>query len=136
MPPKEATQDKPLILLVEDDGFLRDIFSRKLSSNFGIKSTDNGEEAISIIIKDAPALVLLDLNLPEESGFDILRKIRENDKIKDTLVFILTNSVLSEDLKTSNELHADDFITKADFTLDEIIEKIEKHLSSKILSKK
>ena len=127
--------DKRSVLLVEDDNFLRDIFSRKLSDTFDLTSTASGKEALEIVKEKKPILVLLDLNLPDENGFDVLREIRENEELKDTLVLILTNSVLSEDITKSNELKADDFITKADFSMDDIINRIEKHIQSRVLSK-
>jgi|OM-RGC.v1.026052950 DNA-binding response OmpR family regulator len=124
-------EHKDSILLVEDDAFLRDIFGRKLRDIFQLHTTDSGKQAIEIAREHKPVAILLDLNLPEENGFDILRQIRADKDIGNTLVLILTNSVLSEDAVRSNELKADDFLTKADFSTDEIIARISSHLNDR-----
>ena len=123
---------KKLILLVEDDAFLRDIFSRKMrDSSFDLISVDNGEEAIRAARERKPDVILLDLNLPDANGFEVLKTIRSDESLKQTLVLILTNSVLSEDVIRSNELKADDFLTKANFSMEEIIERIESHMAKR-----
>jgi len=128
-----TSKDSPSrsLLLVEDDSFLRDIISRKLIESFELLSTTGGEEAIAIAKEKKPLVILLDLNLPGLNGFEVLKKIRADEELKDTLVLILTNSVLSQDVIKSNELQADDFLTKANFSTDEIVERIEKHLEAK-----
>lgn len=124
------------ILLVEDDVFLRDMFQRKLqNSPFSLTLTGTADEAISIINKEKPDIVLLDLNLPEGSGFTVLETIRRDPELANTLVLVLTNSVLNEDVIKSHELKADDFLTKANFSLDEILERIEQHIARKLSSK-
>lgn len=131
--PKEHTYH---ILLVEDDAFLRDMFERKLqNSPFSLTLTGTADEAISIINKEKPDIVLLDLNLPEGSGFTVLETIRRDPELANTLVLVLTNSVLNEDVIKSHELKADDFLTKANFSLDEILERIEQHIARKLSSK-
>lgn len=122
------------LLLIEDDNFLRDIFGRKLKGSFELLTASDAETALSLAKEKRPLVILLDLNLPDGNGFDILKEIRADQNLKDTLVLILTNSVLSQDVITSNELKADDFLTKANFSTDEIIEKIEKHLAEKNIS--
>lgn len=132
MPGDEGENKKDLILLIEDDPFLRDIFSRKLQgSSFGLLTATEGKQALELAREKRPTVVLLDLNLPGVDGFEILKEIRADEVLKDTLVLVLTNSVLSEDITKSNELKADDFLTKANFNMDEIIERIEQHVAKK-----
>lgn len=135
---EEETQStgKPLVLLVEDDKFLCEIFSRKAGNVFNVIATSSGKEALEIAKTKRPDVILLDLNLPDGNGFDILKKIRSDKELGDTLVLILTNSVLSEDAIRSNELRADDFLTKANFSMDDIIARMEDHLSKKALQDK
>ena len=96
-------------------------------------TASTGEQALSIAAEKSPDAVLLDLNLPDGNGFDILKKIREIGSLKNTLILILTNSVLSEDVIKSSELKAGDFLTKANFSIEEIIERIEKHFAEQII---
>lgn len=124
---------KPLVLLVEDDTFLCDIFLRKAEESFRVLVSHDGEEALKIAEEQCPDVILLDLNLPGENGFDILKKIRSNKRTEHILVLILTNSVLSEDAIRSNELKADDFLTKANFSIEEIISRMESHLADRVV---
>ena len=131
MSDQDPAPRKPVVLLVEDDTFLRDIFIRKASETFTVLSTSEAKDVLSIAREHIPDVVLLDLNLPDGNGFDILRQIREDETLKATLVLILTNSVLSEDAMRSSELKADDFLTKANFSVEEIIQRIESHMANK-----
>ncbi len=124
---------KRLVLLVEDDKFLCEIFSKKVSETFVVEAVDNEKDALEIAVEKRPDVILLDLNLAEGNGFDILKKIRRDSGLSGTLVLIITNSVLSEDAIKSSELQADDFITKANFSVEEIIERMEDHLSRRNL---
>ena len=134
MPNATENEHAQYILLVEDDVFLRDIFSRKLqNSSFDLLTADNSKDAIEIAQEKHPQVILLDLNLPGESGFEVLKAVKGDEKLKDIIVLILTNSVLSEDIIKSNELQADDFLTKANFSMDEILERIESHLERKVV---
>lgn len=130
----ESGPHKSLILLVEDDAFLRSIFSRKLQdSSFDLITVDNGEDALQTAREKKPDVILLDLNLPGMNGFEVLKAVRSNETLKDALILILTNSVLNEDVIKSNELKADDFLTKANFSMDEIIERIENHVAKRAI---
>lgn len=113
------------IMWVEDDKFLNDIISRKLSTTkcHFFHSAD-GEEALKIIKKEIPDVILLDIILSNMDGFEILKRIKADDKIKHIPVLMLSN--LSEDINSekSKTMGARKFLTKATVTLDEILEEI------------
>ena len=113
------------VLVVEDDNFLRDLLARKLGQeNCQFIAAIDGENALKIMNEDKPSIVLLDLILPGIDGFEVLSKIRENPEIKDVPVVILSNLGQDSDIQRAKELGANDFLIKANFSIDEVISKI------------
>lgn len=90
------------ILLVEDDDVAAEAVSRnlkKLSIDYPIIHANDGLEALEILLNKhsekiitKPFLVLLDLNMPRMNGFEFLNTIRSDDKLKESVVFVLTTS--------------------------------------------
>lgn len=76
-----------------------------------------------------PSLLILDLNMPKVNGFELLEKIKKNDKIKHIPIVILSTSKSNIDREKVLSLGADDFITKP-FSFDHMI-KITKELIEK-----
>ncbi len=118
------------ILVVEDDKFLRELINRKLQSeNFETVLAIDGEVALELVEKEKPDIILLDLILPGINGFEVLTKIKENDKVKEIPVIILSNLGQKDDIEKGMGLGANDYLVKAHFTPNEIIEKINQTLS-------
>ena len=117
------------ILVIEDDKFLRDLLYKKLAEeNFSVATALDGEEGLKKIQEENPNLVLLDLILPGINGFEVLKKAKENPATKDIPVIVLSNLGQKEDVERAMKLGAQDYLIKAHFTLEEILEKIRKHL--------
>lgn len=117
------------ILIVEDDRFLRELMVRKLShENFDIIEAIDGEEGVKKIKDVNPDLVLLDLILPGMDGFDVLTKMKEDSITSSIPVIILSNLGQREDVERGLKIGAVDYLVKAHFTPNEIIEKIKANL--------
>ena len=113
------------ILIIEDDAFLQGLESNKLKKEgYEVITASTGEEGIEKINEDGINFILLDLVLPNYDGFDILKKIRETEKIKDLPVIVFSNLSEDKDIKKANDLGATDFMVKSNFTLDELVERI------------
>lgn len=120
------------VLLVEDDSFLREICSKKLvKEGFTVFEAIDGEQVLSEIDKIEPDIVLLDIILPAIDGFGVLKAIRANEKeiIKNVPVIMLSNLGQEDDIKKAMEVGANNYLVKAHFTTDEIVEKIKKLLN-------
>ncbi len=123
--PSASPSESALVLVVEDDKFLRDLLVKKLSSEkFVVESAADGEEAQAKLKTIAPAIVLLDLMLPRVDGFEVLRGLRAEDATKATPVIIFSNLGDKADIDKAMELGATDFMVKANFTLEEIVQKV------------
>ncbi len=121
------------IVMVEDDMAMREIISHKLSTaGFDIKAGEDGKKGLDLILKEKPDLVMLDLMLPELSGFQILDILRGNkdQSIAKTPVIVLSNLWSNEDILKAKVLNAQAFLVKAYFTPNEILEKIKEVLAN------
>ena len=118
------------ILVVEDDSFLLQMYTTKLETeNFEVLTALSGEEALRVVKKEHPALILLDLNLPEVDGFTVLEELKSKDETKDIPVIVLTNFSNKEDINRCLDLGAADYLIKAHFVPAEVIEKVKKVLA-------
>lgn len=117
------------ILIVEDDNFLQGLEASKLKKeNYEIITASSGEEAMTKITEPGINLIMLDLVLPKFDGFEILKKIRETESTKKIPVIVFSNLSEDKDIKKAESLGATDFMIKSNFTLDELIEHINKIL--------
>jgi len=120
------------ILIVEDDKFLRELISRKLvKEGYDIAEAVDGEEGVKKSEEFMPDLILLDLILPGIDGFGMLEKIKDNSKTMNIPVVILSNLGQKDEVEKGLKLGAIDFLIKAHFTPEEIVEKIRLVLSKK-----
>jgi two-component system response regulator len=113
------------ILLVEDNKSDINLTLRAFEkSNITNKIivVEDGEEAIDYLhgtgkfsgrdIRNLPALILLDINLPKLNGFEVLRKIRSDEKTRRVLVIILTSSNEEQDVAAGYDLGVNSYIRK------------------------
>lgn len=114
---------------VEDDKFLNDIIARKFSAEkYKLLHAENGEQALVILEKELPDAILLDIILPGIDGFEVLSKIKANERTKNIPVIILSNLGQKADVEKGKNLGAANFLIKATITLDEIIDEVRKVL--------
>ena len=113
------------ILIIEDDKFLRELIAQKLiKEGYEISEAIDGEEGFKKVKEEKPALVLLDLILPEIDGFEVLARMKDDPGLAQIPVIILSNLGQKEDVERCLKLGAVDYLIKAHFTPGEIIEKI------------
>ncbi len=102
------------ILLVEDEPDLLQTLSFNFKSEgYKVSKALNGQEAIKLLDKnDSIAMVILDLMLPDMSGLDICRHIRNTDDLKNILVIMVTAKGEEVDRVVGFEVGADDYVVK------------------------
>ena len=123
-----AKADK--ILVVEDETFLVKIYAVKLKKEgFDVTIATDGEEAVRLAADVRPDLILLDLILPKMNGFEALEKMRANPANKATPVIVLSNLGQEEDIKRAQALGADDYLVKANFSIQDVIAKMKEVLA-------
>ena len=119
-----------IILWVEDDTLISSILSRKISQyKSNLILVKSGSEAFARLeaLKPAiPNVVVLDLMLPEMSGFDILKKLRDNPLYAKVPAIILSNLNQPADIERAKILGANKFMVKAASSLDTVVKEIVK----------
>lgn len=117
------------ILLVEDDPMMVDIYTMGFKrAGIELESVSDGEDAISRLKGENFDLLILDLVLPRLTGFEILEKIRGDEKLKDLKVVILSNLNQKTDVKKANELKVERYLIKAHYKPSEVVEEVLKVL--------
>lgn len=113
------------VLIIEDDSFLQGLEANKLEKEgYKVITASTGTEAMKKINEPDIDIILLDLILPDFSGFEILAKIKEIETLKKVPVIVFSNLTEEKDVNKSKELGATDFLVKSNFTLDELIKHI------------
>jgi two-component system response regulator len=107
------------ILLVEDDRNHRWVMRRVLENAFGeeviVEEAGTGETALERLHdRPLPDLVLLDLNLPDLGGLDVLRQMRRDDRTRSLPVVVLTSSQDRDHIRAAYESGANSFVSKSD----------------------
>jgi DNA-binding response OmpR family regulator len=122
---------KKKVLIIEDEKDLRFFIARALKEEgFEVIEAIDGEEGIEKAKKEKPDLILLDLLLPGISGYEVLIRIKKDPELEIIPVLILSNLGQQEEIEKGLKLGAVDYLIKANFTLDEIIERIKKIIYS------
>ncbi len=121
---------KKVLLLVEDDEFLREIMARRLSMEelFEVIQARNGKQGIEELHKNKIDLVLLDLMMPEVDGVSFLQQMRQNDFYQDIPVIVLSNLSDQEKIDQCAALGITDYLIKANFTPNELFSKVKEIL--------
>lgn len=113
------------ILVAEDDSYLANAYRVKLTkAGFDVKNVFDGDEAINILQTFAPDLIILDIVIPKKDGFAILSEIKANEKWKNIPVILVSNLGQKEDKDKGMQLGASDFFVKTDFSLNDLVQKI------------
>ena len=127
-----GTDSEAMVIIVEDDEFLRDVISQKLiREGFNIVSVIDSIGLFEALGKKKPHIILLDLILPGMDGYQILEKLKQNPQTGDIPVLVLSNLGQKEDIDRAMAAGAVDYLVKANFTPGEIIQKIRKILAEK-----
>lgn len=108
-----TTRSSPLILIVDDDEQVRAIFRRLLEAQgYTVSVAEDGPSGLSQIAAQQPDVILLDVNLPGQSGLEVCRRVRQDAATRLTPVVIITGGDARADRVAGLEAGADDFLTK------------------------
>jgi DNA-binding response OmpR family regulator len=117
------------IVLAEDDKFISMAYSDGLRrAGYEVFTAFDGVEALKKIREVRPDIILTDIIMPEKNGFEVLEEIKKDGALKKIPVLILSNLGQETDIQKGRELGANDFLIKANYSMTEVIEKINKYL--------
>lgn len=117
------------ILIVDDDPsalkLLKDILT---TENHVVRLFNNGELALRSILVEAPELILLDIRMPGMNGFEVCRRIKENERLKEIPVIFISAASDMEDKVRAFQEGGVDYITKP-FQKEEVIARVRTHIA-------
>lgn len=123
----QSQQIKTKVLIVDDDKFLLDMYTLKFRENdFDVISVSGGNEALEALRVggDTFRTALLDLVMPAMDGFEILRRIREENLAPSCHFIVLSNLGEPSDVERAKQYRVSGYIIKASRTPSEVAEKV------------
>jgi len=120
------------VLIAEDEGALAEVVKEEFKmAGYEVKVAENGEEAMEMLKKMHPDVLLLDLIMPKKDGMSVLSELKEDPELKDIPVIVLSNLAEDENIKKALSMGAADYFVKAQHSVYEVIEKVQKYLKNK-----
>jgi DNA-binding response OmpR family regulator len=119
-----------IVLIVEDEPILTKLYREKFEqAGFIVEVAGNARQGVALAKRTKPDIVLLDILLPEENGLYFLQEVRTDRVLADLPVIIFSNyrnTIIEESAK---RLGVSEYITKANFDPDEVVDKVKKVLN-------
>jgi len=129
MEPNQTTpQNGRSILCIEDEHFISELYNRALTKRgYKVKIIADGQEALSEAQTNAYDIILLDLMVPNLTGIEILRSLRDPARVPPlkAKIIIITNLEQREDVKADIEKQADGYLVKANLTPHELADFVD-----------
>ena len=108
-----ASQQTPLVLVVEDEGAQREVLRYNLEAEgFGVAIAENGDEALLLVAEEQPDLIVLDWMLPNVSGIEICRRLKADPATRPIPIIMLSARSEEVDRVRGLETGADDYVVK------------------------
>lgn len=123
-------EEKKRIIIVEDDSVLRDVLSEKLEkSGYIVDRAQDGVVALEKIRAITPDCILLDILMPRMGGIEVMEQLHADPALRNIPTIIISNSGQPVEIKRAQELGARDFLIKAVFDPNEVLDKVQRVLS-------
>lgn len=114
----------PLVLIADDDALLRSLVEFKLKAKgYAVAQAADGDEALGLIARERPGLVVLDAMMPGPDGFEVLRRMKADPDLAGIPVVMLTARKLESDIVGALQAGASDYLVKP-FIPDELAMRI------------
>jgi len=124
-------RERPLVLIADDSPTVLDILKFILETN-GMDTllATNGVEAVQVMYRDLPDLVILDLEMPKMSGYQVCRLLKSDPTVSFVPIIILTSKSYKQNKFWGLYSGADDYLTK-DFEIDQLVSRVNFHYTNR-----
>jgi len=113
---------KKNVLIVDDEESFREVLKCTLSAEgYQLSEAATGKEAIAKLEAEKPDLLLLDLNLPDSDGWDVIHYIAGHPTLKDVQVLVMSGAMLNETQSAEIQTHEYGYIDKGEFKVDRVL---------------
>jgi CheY-like chemotaxis protein len=111
------------VLIVDDDSMNIDILKDDLEEEYIVDSAESGEDALELIPKFMPDVVLLDIMMSGIDGYEVCRRIRADTLYDNIKIILISGRAMDDERQKGFEVGADDYVTKP-FDVDDVEAKI------------
>jgi len=123
------TDKKIKVILAEDDKFISKAYLGGLQrAGFEVFHASDGNHVMEILKENKPDIILMDVIMPDKNGFETIEEIKLNEEYKDIPIIVLSNLGQETDIEKGKQLGAVDYLIKANFSVAEVVKKINEHL--------
>lgn len=120
------------ILIVESDQHFQSLLVQKLKvQGYDVLAIDSGFEILNLINIFWPDLMILDVDLPQVTGFDVLEELNRNKVLDKIPTIVIANSNLDIELIEAKGFKIKDWLVKTEFGLDDFLQKVAEVLKQK-----
>lgn len=117
------------ILVVEDDPDLLEIMSFRIKqAGYQVVQATDGKQGYEVALREHPDLILLDIMMPEVTGLQMLKALRQDEWGAKVHVFLLTSVNRSKEMSEGMNYNVDKYIVKADLKYDQLLASIKQYL--------
>jgi len=116
------------ILIVEDNEVNLDIFEEIFEDGFNIKMVTDGQQALDVIGEYMPKVVLLDVMMPNMDGYEVCKRIRSDENLKNIKVIMVSARAMESERRKGIEAGADEYITKP-FDEDALLDTVRSYIN-------
>jgi DNA-binding response OmpR family regulator len=118
------------ILFIEDDPLINKIYSTRLKADgHEVFTAENGEEGLKIAMDNNPEIVILDVMMPRVDGFEVLEKLRADERFKLKPIIMYSNLNNEEEIKRAKQMGVTEFVIKANLSPTQMVEKIKQYIN-------
>ena len=115
------------VLAVDDNDVNLNILTLLLEDEFNVVTARDGAETLVQADAHEPALILLDVNLPDIDGFEVCRRLRQNPRHENRKIVFVSAKALSSERQAGFDAGGDDYVTKP-FNHDELLAKVRSYV--------
>jgi CheY-like chemotaxis protein len=121
------------IAIIEDADDNRDLLYCLLSDEFEVARYSSGEEALRYFADDVPDLIVLDIWLPGMDGVEVLKEVRQNDRLGNIPILALTANAMTGDREKYLAAGFDEYVSKPIVDIDEFVESVRALIAARSL---
>lgn len=126
---EENQEQKKKVLIVEDNELNMKLFNDLLEAhNIGTVQTSNGLEVLDLARKERPDLILMDIQLPEVSGADVIKWLKDDEELQVIPVIAVTAFAMKGDEEKIRQGGCDDYISKP-ISVSNFVQTVQKYLT-------
>lgn len=125
-----ATNDNTILIVDDNSNNLKVVAGVLKGVGYNLRMAKSGKQALGVLDKTIPDLILLDIQMPEMDGFETCLKIKENESLIDIPIIFLTANTDAQSISRAFEVGGVDFVTKP-FNSNELLARIETHIKLK-----